>query len=78
MGFCEYKSSEGGVLITRWHDNSTVIVASSVHTVYILSKGEALFKKEKKTSINSKATDCSRIRQIYERGQSHGWEHKHT
>lgn len=33
-GYLEYKSSNGGVVITRWQDNSTVTVASNVHTIF--------------------------------------------
>lgn len=33
-GHYKYRISDDGILITRWNDNSTVTVASTLHTVY--------------------------------------------
>lgn len=47
-GFLDYKCSDEGVLITRWNDNSSVTVASTVHTVFPLGNVKRYSKEEKK------------------------------
>lgn len=47
-GYLDYKSSDDGVLITRWNDNSSVTVASTVHPVFPLGNVKRYSKEEKK------------------------------